>query len=90
MVRWNVQSRGVTGGPYEDHEVRDLVTKGLRDALVRPENGDWVHISKSPFAALVAKDPDQNHYGWKALAYGATAIVAYLVLKVLWASLTAR
>lgn len=44
-------------GPYSEEEVRGLVRKGLRDALVKPEGGDWIHVTKSPFAGLVAPTP---------------------------------
>ncbi len=55
-TRWEINARGQVGN-YSDDEVRNLVRKGLSDALVRPEGGEWVHVPRSPFAPLVTRPP---------------------------------
>ncbi|HTJ17835.1 MAG TPA: hypothetical protein VL494_13740 [Steroidobacteraceae bacterium] len=79
-MRWSVRAGEHEAGPYEEAELEELVRKGLRDALVRPEGGSWVHLSASPFARLVAKAPDQSHFGMKV----AVAAFAVFVLWVAW------
>lgn len=56
-MRWSVHAGGHMAGPYEEPELRALVEKGLRDALVRAEGGDWIHLSNSPFAQFIKPEP---------------------------------
>lgn len=75
-----VRSGEHEAGPYEESEVEALVRKGLRDAVVKREGGSWVHLSASPFAGLIPRAPDTQHFGWKLVA-----VVALLfTLWFLW------
>jgi hypothetical protein len=79
-MRWTVRVGESEAGPYEEGEVAELVRKGLRDALVRPDGGSWRHITTSPFAPLIPKPPSNAHTGWRIAAL----LVGALVLYILW------
>jgi hypothetical protein len=82
-MRWQVNAKGEMLGSYSEEELRELVRKGLRDALVRPEGGDWAHITKSPFGSMIAPAPKGVPLWLFAAVVIATGVLLWFFTRVL-------
>lgn len=82
-MRWYVNRKGVTEGPFEEPAILEMIksSKDMRFAAFRAEDGGaWMKFEASPFAGVQTKSKAE-HVTWKqalVVVGGLVAVLTYL------------
>jgi hypothetical protein len=53
-MRWYASAQGQSSGPFEEHQIIDLIRAGRIDHVQGEGGGNWMPVHASPFASYVA------------------------------------
>jgi hypothetical protein len=53
-MRWYASAQGQSSGPFEEHQIIDLIRAGRIDHVQGEAGGNWIPVHASPFAGYVA------------------------------------